>query len=149
MRDKQVYQEIAALSAAIENCKARGNYEWLARHEERLSWVINQFLPSGSGIDSGTKLIEASDKKIVLQADFHHMDQNGYYDGWTEHTVVVRPAWQGIDIKITGRNRNDIKDYLGDVFHDALTRTCARYGENGLEYGWWTHDGEWIAKGTK
>jgi hypothetical protein len=51
------------------------------------------------------------------------MTEGGMYDGWTEHTVVVTPSLAfGINIRITGRNRNDIKDYLHDVFHEALTK---------------------------
>jgi hypothetical protein len=49
------------------------------------------------------------------------MNDAGYYDGWTDHIVIVSPSFDGIDIKISGRNRNDIKDYLHDVFHAALT----------------------------
>jgi hypothetical protein len=50
------------------------------------------------------------------------MDDVGYYDGWTEHTLTVRPSLAfGIDLKFSGRNRNQIKDYLHEVFHEALT----------------------------
>ena len=49
------------------------------------------------------------------------MDEHGSYDEWTDHTVIVTASLiHGLNIKITGRNRNDIKEYLRDVFYDFL-----------------------------
>jgi hypothetical protein len=80
-------------------------------------------LPSGSGIDSGSKLLDNSKPNdIRIQADFHHMDEHGFYCGWTEHTIRVLPRFDGIDIRISGRNKNMIKEYLGDTYHYCLTR---------------------------
>lgn len=58
--------------------------------------------------------------KIVLTMSYHHMDEGGYYDGWTDHTITITPSFDGIDIAIGGRNRNDIKDYLHEVYYYAL-----------------------------
>jgi hypothetical protein len=50
------------------------------------------------------------------------MNDGGFYDGWTEHTITVTPSFIGsMNIKISGRDRNQIKDYLHDVFSTALT----------------------------
>jgi hypothetical protein len=108
------------------------------RHEEHVNWLIKQFMPSGCGCDSGTKLLECNEKRMVFQCDYHHMNDGGYYDGWTEHTVIVKPSWDGVDIRITGRNRNDIKEHLHEMFHCALNETCRRMTENGYEWGWET-----------
>ena len=44
------------------------------------------------------------------------------YDGWTNHTLTVRASLQfGIDLTISGRNRNQIKEYLYETFQCALT----------------------------
>lgn len=94
--------------------------QWGPIARARLDQLVDM-LPSGSGIDSGTKLESASATKIVLTAGFHHMNENGYYDGWTEHKITVRPVFGGLDITISGRNRNDIKEYLHQVYHDALS----------------------------
>jgi len=74
--------------------------------------------PSGSGIDDGTKLDDTSTaNKLVFNTGFHHMNENGYYDGWTDHQVIVTPSLAyGFDMRITGRDRNDIKDYLYEVY---------------------------------
>jgi hypothetical protein len=124
MTAQKTYRAIAHTLAAIENCKDRGNDEWLEKHRLRLERIMD-WAPSGGGIDSGTKLdMELSTpNKIVFHTSFHHMDENGGYDGWTEHTVTVRPSllWN-FDISISGRNRNDIKEHLHDTFQWFLER---------------------------
>lgn len=87
-------------------------------------------LPSGSGWDMGTKLMDsASDEnKLTLYGEFHHMDEWGGYDGWTDHTIVVRADLRfGFKLHITGRNRNDIKDYLHEMFDVALRAEVYEY----------------------
>lgn len=119
----KLYRAMAAKLSAIRNCKASGNAEWEHRHGEALSAMV-ELLPSGGGIDNGTKLdVDAcTETKIVLSCGFHHMNDHGYYDGWTEHTIIVTPSFDGIDIRVTGRDRNQIKDYLAETYHYALTQ---------------------------
>ena len=87
-------------------------------------------LPSGSGIDSGTKLNmqESSKNKIVFNFSFHHMDENGSYDGWTDHKAIFTPSFEfnGYDLKITGKDRNEIKDYLHELFGELVEFNCSR-----------------------
>lgn len=51
-------------------------------------------MPSRSGIDSGTKLLleESSKTKLVFQVDYHHMNSEGYYCGWSTREVVITPS---------------------------------------------------------
>jgi hypothetical protein len=124
MSNKLVYQVIASLVVAIKNCARDGNEEWQRMHTERLYETVNRMMPSGSGFDTGTQLdIEkSSDVKLVFHTNYHHMNDGGFYDGWTRHTVTVRPNLAlEIEIIVSGRNRNDIKEYIGDEFHNALT----------------------------
>lgn len=100
------------------------NDEWAAKWTSKIDGLVSDFMPSGSGIDCGTKFDwDASNpEKIVFSFSFHHMNDGGHYDGWTEHLLVVRPSLAfGLEMKITGRDRNGIKEYLHDVFHSALT----------------------------
>lgn len=119
---RPLYRAIATTLQAMENCCKAGNAEWLDKHGETLKALTAQ-LPSGSGIDNGTKLLadECKPGKLVFAFGFHHMNENGMYDGWTEHELHVTPSFDGIDLRITGLDRNDIKDYLYDVYHHALT----------------------------
>jgi hypothetical protein len=82
------------------------------------------YLPSGSGFDNGSKLdlSESTPERIVLSTSYHHMNEGGMYDGWSEHTVIVTPSLaSGFNLRITGRDRNAIKAYIAECFHDALT----------------------------
>lgn len=90
-------------------------------------FLCEQVLPHGSGIDAGCKIdIEKSGKnKVVINFGYHHMDENGYYCGWTEHKAIVTPEFNenGYILKITGTNKNQIKDYLYDTFIWQFERT--------------------------
>lgn len=121
---KAVAEHIAGLVVAIKNCRASGNSEWEHRHEARLKAIVAQFLPSGSGFDTGcfVHITNSTDAKLVIPTEFHHMDENGCYDGWTKHVVIAKASFAfGIDIEVTGRDRNDIKNYIAETFHEALS----------------------------
>jgi hypothetical protein len=121
----QSYQNCVAIQA-YQNCVASGS-EWKYRHEKAINYICGQ-LPSGSGIDKGTKFNFEKSKpnRLVLNVDFHHME-NGHYDGWTEHEIIITPDLAyNFDLRITGRDRNQIKDYLGDTYHYSLSRPTYR-----------------------
>lgn len=130
---RPLYREIAARIQARENCRRMNppNSEWEDRHGVWLEYVEKNILPSGSGIDCGTTISEDESKpgKIVLLLSYHHMNDGGYYDGWTEHKVIITPSFDGIDMRITGRDRNQIKDYLHDTYHYCLTRKVTIHTE--------------------
>lgn len=92
--------------------------------EETIRQIMDSFAPSGSGFDSGISLDLERSKvdRLVFSADFHHMDDNGYYCGWSHHTVVVTPTllWDTPVLRVTGRDKRQIKEYIGDVFHEFL-----------------------------
>lgn len=121
MRTAPIYQVIAMKTAALNNCIKTGNKEWEEKHGDALD-DLEKELPRGSGIDAGTTIDreKTTKNKVVLKTEFHHMDENGYYDDWTTHTVIITPSFDGIDIRITGKNRNEIKDYLNELFHQSL-----------------------------
>jgi hypothetical protein len=83
---------------------------------------LRDLLPSGSGFDSGCEINikESGEKKVVLNFSFHHMNENGYYIGWTEHKVILLPTFSGYDMKITGKDINQTKEYFYDTLGYAL-----------------------------
>lgn len=84
---------------------------------------LRQLLPSGAGLDSGTSIDATSTiDRIVLNTSFHHMNDAGYYDGWTDHKIIIKPEFDGLQISIGGRNRNQIKEYLHETFCHALAQ---------------------------
>ena len=118
------YQRIASLLQAVENCERMNNNEWKHKHIEHIEDMCNNG-PSGGGIDSGTEFNwdKSSPYKLFFIVDFHHMNDAGYYDGWTNHEVIVTPDLaMEINLRITGKDRNYIKDYLYDVYHHWLTQ---------------------------
>ena len=129
----KVYQKLANLVHAVANTINSGNKQWQDRHEDAIARIM-QTAPRGSGIDCGTKF--DIDNQITILKDFkvkpretlaffvefHHMDGNGMYDGWTQHTITVHPSLLfGFTMTISGRDRNQIKDYLSEVYHHWLT----------------------------
>jgi hypothetical protein len=118
----KLYEHIASTLTAYNNCIAADNNVWRDKYEDNLH-TFDSMLPHGSGLDSKTELIidESTPDKLVFSSDYHHMDEMGGYDGWTEHKIIVTPSFHGINIHITGRDRDDIKDYLADTWQIALT----------------------------
>lgn len=123
--ETKIYKSIAQLIVAIDNCKKSNNDEWYTKHTEKLESVM-QSAPSGSGFDNGTELdyAKSSENKLVFNTAFHHMNEDGYYTEWTQHQVIITPALaRDYDIKVTGKNKNDIKDYIADTFVSWLSYT--------------------------
>lgn len=125
IRKVPLYVAIAEAVEARRSALERGDGEHYGVWEEKLLYYETELLPSGSGFDSGTRIVRglSGDKKIVLYTSYHHMVE-GMYDGWTEHEVVITPVLgtRRISIRVTGRDRNDIKEYIADTFADALIR---------------------------
>lgn len=155
-----VYKLIAQRLQAYLNCidriaidaKQSGPHEWRNKHASAVNELTENFMPSGSGIDCGTKFNweESNPQRLVFNFSFHHMNEGGMYDGWTEHKLVVKAdLTSNFDLKITGRNRNQIKEYLYEVYDSALTEQIS-WTKDG--YSWaerWDHiklgiDGEGI-----
>lgn len=131
----KLYQAIASRLSAIVNCNATLDSlssapqacerasEWIDKHTEKIEDLVKENLPRGSGFDSGTKFDfdKSHPNKLVFKADFHHMDDNGFYCGWSEHEVIITPDFVGgFKMKVTGRDRRQIKDYIADTFHHCL-----------------------------
>lgn len=125
------YQEIAAIVVAYKRCIEKGN-EFAANHKCSLN-QFEELLPSGSGIDRGTKIEidECEENKLVLSFGYHHMNAGGMYCGWTEHKMIITPSFDGFNSNITGRNQNQVKDYLYDTFNYYLTREIIAHGKPG------------------
>lgn len=159
---KTLISEIAARCEQRHNCIMAGNKEWQEKSEAILK-NLAEYLPHGSGFDSGTKIdMDGSGAdKVILETSFHHMDENGMYSGWTEHVVTVRGSLaHGFSLKIGGRDRNDIKDYIAQCLNDCLesdlwfvdrefTKLCEARPEFALS-STWDKDGcrqTWHCKG--
>jgi hypothetical protein len=115
--------KIASTIEARQNCKKLNNTEWFENHTFYLEELEKKYLPHGSGIDSGCNInLELSKPdKIVIHFGYHFMNENGYYERWEYYNLVVTPSFHGIDLRIVGKDKNGIKDYLYQVFDYCLT----------------------------
>ncbi len=118
---RNVITMIASAVAARANCAEFGGprKEAFDRWTEQLEAID---LPSGSGFDNGSSVDigQSTEDRIVLSTSFHHMTE-GTYDGWTDHEIIVTPSLvHGYDVEVTGEDRNDILEYIADVFSEAL-----------------------------
>jgi len=122
----KLYQQLAVLVQARLNCIETKNTEWLDRHEASIDELVKTYMPTGSGFDSGTMLdlgVSGPDR-LVFRTSFHHMNENGYYDGWSEHDIIVTASLAfGFNLRITGQDRDQIKDYIADCFSTSLDET--------------------------
>lgn len=124
-----LYQQFAGALDARTNVLTRCFGSELNDHERSVveHWdaildALGEELPSGSGFDGDSSLVwhESTPDRLVFTTSFHHMTE-GTYDGWTQHAVVLRPSLvHGIEIQVTGRNRDDIFDHVAEVFESAL-----------------------------
>lgn len=125
---KTVISEIARLMESTSNAIARNNMEAANNMQDKADTLCKEYMPSGSGFDSSTTIDREASRPgktgiecVCFTTAFHHMDGHGGYDGWTEHSVYVTASLAfGINIRVTGKDRNDIKDYIAECFHDAL-----------------------------
>lgn len=119
-----VIQKLADALEVIRFQEKRGTPEKAESARRVLKDIERNFLPSGSGFDSGTSVSvdTCRDDCIQLFTTFRHMNDIGYYDGWTAHPVYIRATFGGISITVGGRNRNGIKEYILDVLQDLLNR---------------------------
>lgn len=126
----KLYQEIARCVEARAHCMRNNLPAPRQAHTDRIARMVREHMPSGSGVDDGTALDfdRSTGERLVFICNYHHMNEHGVYDGWTEHTVIVRASLtRDFTLHVTGRDRNDIKAYLGELYHEALSAEVCRH----------------------
>jgi hypothetical protein len=107
--------------------------------DTEISIQSHDLLPSGSGFDNGAYLVtaESNDKRLVIRTSFHHMDANGYYTTWTQHTIRIYPSFEspGFTLKVSGTNLHNIKEHIADVYYSALVQLVRFNGEQWVIIG--------------
>jgi hypothetical protein len=93
--------------------------EAIAGHDERLARIFDA-MPHGSGLDGDVTVdLERSGfARILIDADWHSMNGDGFYCGWHKYRVTILPDFGGIDVKVRGANTDGTADYLGEVFRE-------------------------------
>jgi hypothetical protein len=122
---KPLYSKIASALQAYNNCIKSD-----ALHPREAIWLarltnLKDILPAGSGFNSGSYLdIDASTPdKLVFVTSFHYMNDSGYYDSRSDHTVIVTPSLIfGFNTRISGVNQKGIKEYIHERFCEVLSQ---------------------------
>ena len=122
----KLYQQLArSVDARLRCLNAEPVNDFgLDIHEKKIE-DIEALLPSGSGINTGTKvdIDRSTGQKLILYAGYDVMSEYGYYTGVIDFEVIVKPDLMfDFDIRIAGRfgKHQDIKEYLDEVYYDAL-----------------------------
>ena len=108
---------------AYHNCIKSNNEEWKDKNEDAILKMLES-LPHGSGFDTGIEFDwkNSTPLKLVFNFEYHHL-VDGYYDGWTQHKLTLIPTFGSYDMRITGRDKNQSKEYFYDLFSSLFTIT--------------------------
>ena len=82
--------------------------------------MLQKLLPIGNGIEKECViLLKSTEKRIVIDTAYWHYETSR----WTDHQIVITPSFEGeINIRVTGKNVDNIKEYLHEVFREALMK---------------------------
>ena len=126
----KLYQKLASLVSARENCLLTNNNEWAEKHEENIINLVKNYMPCGSGFNEGTTidLEKSTNEKLIFNSAFHFSDDKGLYADWVEFIAVVTPSLQfGLNVCFCGKGKAKKMfyqniDYFTDVFSDCLDK---------------------------
>lgn len=139
---------IAARLATIAHLEARGgecHAPLIDRNRDEIERCVAAFMLSGSGFDAGTTFLfdKATESKLIFGVEYHHMNDSGMYDGWTTHVVTIESTFTSPNIKVSGRDRNGIKDYIVDCILPLMDQQITEEWDDGAkeftfynEQGW-------------
>lgn len=115
--ERKLYKELSSLVQARKTCIESSNNEWAVKHGTTIARLVSNHLPSEWKIDVNSSHAD----KLVFEGSYHHMNDVGYWDGYTDHTIVLTPSLlSDFNLRISGRNRNEIKEYIHDIFDTAM-----------------------------
>lgn len=128
--NRPIYAAMAEAITAYQNCVAKGNELWANRWLDRLKQLEN-LLPVGSGsgfFDVHLFALYRFKEEIRIDLSYLFTDEHGVYDGYRDYQVVIKPSlFLGVKLTVKGRDRNDIKTYIRDVYYQALTSESPDY----------------------
>lgn len=133
-KPRKLYEILDTAITAKKNCQKANvaNFPWENKWSHLIEHLEKNHLPSGSGFDAGTQIAEdecVGGAKLVLTFDFHHMDEHGYYDGWTTHKAVITPCFDGINLSVRGglpKKYRHSKEYFESTMYECLIKTIEK-----------------------
>ena len=80
MKRSPLYQQLAMTFNALLNCQRQAEqtgtpHGWTSKHHATIDDLAKEYLPSGSGFDSGTKFDfdRSKEERLVFSTAYHHM----------------------------------------------------------------------------
>jgi len=88
---------------------------------------VMDLLPHGSGINGDWGFDWKRNGSLHLHNGYHCMNENGYYDGWVDFTVILHPNDKEYFRLQFNSNRYKaekymLREYLTDTIYDALEK---------------------------
>jgi hypothetical protein len=126
MQPKKKYVSLGIAFNAYLNC-SNDNHIWHEKWTDAINQIIDS-LPHGSGIDGKTEFNfnESRPDKLVIDSQYHCMNENGFYDGMYDFKLILKPDWQNFKMQIKSNLPKKYKDstieYLSDLFYHDLTQ---------------------------
>ena len=125
----RVFEKIGELMIGLKRITNPSYYDSVVKNVEGL---ISKHFPHGSGFDSKPEFsfdLSAYNKWIIFQS-YHHMNDNGYYCGWSHFKIIVTPCFVGgFEIKIIAKHssrecskRFNNDDYFYEVYYECLNK---------------------------
>ena len=107
---------------ARNRSRKMNNVEWFDTWTDRITDLLMEKLPHGSGIDCDWVIhLDNASYFIVCTNSYHVMNENGMYNGFIDFRVVIilgrRDIFGNLIIDIKGKfgKYQDIKDYLQEL----------------------------------
>lgn len=122
--EKKIYQRLAELI----RWNPPKDPKWVDVRDEEIE-AIMKTAPRGSGIDGDVTLIEndSSATKIVIKAEYHTMNQRGYYGEWITAiiTITATLVTPGFDIDV--QFEEDIEQINNQYYNEAVKYVNKEY----------------------
>jgi len=90
--------------------------------------ILKNVLPHGSGFDCSWDIEQKKNGNVYAISSFHCMNENGYYDGFADFTVIFKKGQPIADFvlqfngKIAQRKNNKyfLREYLEESIYESL-----------------------------
>lgn len=109
----KLYQKIARVASQKD-----------ARMERIRFDMLEKLLPIGNGIEKECEIsLKSTKKRIVIDTAYRHPNDSYETSRLTNHQIIITPSFEEeINIRVTGKNVDNIKEYLHEVFREALMK---------------------------
>lgn len=122
--EKKIFQRLAELI----RWNPPKDSKWVDRREEEIEEIMKT-APHGSGIDGDVTLIESASNasKITIKAQYHTMNQNGYYGEWITAIITITATLVSPGFEIDVQFEEDIEQINNHYYNEAVKYVNKEY----------------------